>query len=44
MESALKVYISLSQSNRAKIEAMIKVFDLSSIEIDTRTSKRWPVI
>jgi len=39
MESALKVYASLSQSNRAKIEAMIKVFDLSSIEIDTKNFK-----
>ncbi|HOQ37430.1 MAG TPA: S-layer homology domain-containing protein, partial [Acetivibrio sp.] len=39
MESALKVYASLSQSNRAKIEAMIKVFDLSSIEIDTKKFK-----
>ena len=40
MESALKVYSGLSQSNRAKIEGMIKLFDLALISINTQKFPR----
>jgi hypothetical protein len=35
MENALRVYASFSQSNRAKIEGLIKLFDLTGISINT---------
>jgi len=44
MKAALKVYASYSETYRAKIEGMIRVFDLSAIKIDTSLLLIWQPI